>query len=109
MPKTVITLFGRDYPLACADGQQERLQDIAQMVDRRMRQVAGKAGNTTEQHIFLLTCLTLGDELLDAQAKVNAVSQKVEQAHVEEEDIIISAVGILREKVGNLVRTMGTA
>lgn len=102
MPKTVITLYGRDYALACEDGQEARLQEIGKLVDRKMRQVAGGAGNSTEQRLLLLACLSLADELIDARLKI-------ETEEKTEEEILVNAVGILREKIGHLVRVAGNA
>ena len=43
MPKVDISINGRLYPVACDDGQEGRVRDLANMLDQRVRALAGPA------------------------------------------------------------------
>lgn len=63
--KVVIHLMGRDYSLL-TDQSADKVQRVAQYVDRKMREVAitTRAG---ESMVSTLTAITLADELFRAQ------------------------------------------
>mgnify|MGYP003393481847 CR=1 FL=1 len=102
MPKMTISLYGRDYHVACATGQENRVRQIAALVDRKMHEVAANAGNTTEQRLFMLACMTMADELMELRDKDRAI-------RLEEEDTLIGAIAQMHDRVANLVYTGGQA
>jgi cell division protein ZapA len=65
MPKLTVTLYGREYQLACQEGQERRVQELVNVVEQRMRAVASSVGNTTENRLFMLTCMMLADEMME--------------------------------------------
>jgi cell division protein ZapA len=67
MPRVEVALNGRYYGLACADGQEGRLRELAAYVDMRLRDVAA-AGPGNEAQLLVLTALTLADEIFEQQA-----------------------------------------
>jgi cell division protein ZapA len=68
MPQVTVTINGRNYPIACKDGEEERIGELARYVDDKMRNFAQELGNIGETRLLLLTALVLADELADAQA-----------------------------------------
>jgi len=61
MPELHLTINGRTYPIACDDGQEARLKELAQYLDRKLGQIG-------EAHLLVLAALLITDELADAQA-----------------------------------------
>ena len=85
MAEVSLTINGRNYGVACDDGQEHRVTDLAQYVDTKMRGIAhaGAAGN--ESHLFVLTSIVLADEIadlsqtLETYANSNSVPMATEQ------------------------------
>ncbi|MDE2030370.1 MAG: cell division protein ZapA [Alphaproteobacteria bacterium] len=100
--KIAITLYNRDYVVNCAAGQETRLRQIAEMVQKEMEAVAGNVGNQTEPRHLMLTCLSLADKLLEAR---NTASD----ALTKQEDLFIAAVHHLKQRVDNLASPAGRA
>ena len=69
MPQLDITLHGRRYNVACADGEELRLRQIADYLDGRISKLARGVGNVGESRLFMLTCLMLADELAEVSGK----------------------------------------
>ena len=67
MARVDVTVGGRAYPVACDDGQEDRVRSIGQYVDERLADLRARVGNVSDQHLLVLTCLILGDELFEAQ------------------------------------------
>jgi len=68
MARVEIQVNDRSYQLNCADGQEQRLRDLAAYVDGRLQQVTGGSRSGTDAHMLLLTALVLADELQDLMA-----------------------------------------
>ena len=67
-----------------------------------MHQVAGRAGNTTELRLLMLTCLHLADELLESR-------RKPAEKPAQDEDLLIAAVDHLRQRVVHIASQVGRA
>ncbi len=100
--KLAITLYDRDYIVNCDVGQEARLQQIIDMVQKETMKVAGKVGNSTEPRLLMLTCLSLADKLLEAK-------NSTEGALTKQEDLFVAAVEHLKDRVTQLASAVGRA
>ena len=73
MAKAEISIRGRSFSIACAPGQEMRVQRLAEQLDARVRQICDAVGDIGEERLFLVTALALLDELDSAR---RGVSQK---------------------------------
>ena len=67
MAEAKITLNGRIYRLSCADGEEARLQRVAQVVSARLDALVAEHGQVGDDRLLLLTALQIADELLEAR------------------------------------------
>lgn len=72
MAKADITIRGRSFSIACAPGQEMRVQRLAEQLDARVRQIADAIGDIGEERLLLITALALLDELDSARRGVSA-------------------------------------
>lgn len=63
MPTVTIALNGRNYDIACGEGEEPRVQELAGELRRRMEGLAKHSGPVAENLLFALTGLLLADEL----------------------------------------------
>ena len=75
--KLTLSIYGRDYQVACDDGQEGHLRLLASHIDERMHQLAYKMGHTGESTLFLLTSLMLADELHDARNELKTLKSEI--------------------------------
>ena len=62
-----ITLFGREYRLACPPEQQAALLQAVALVDGKMQEVAGKGRQISAERAAIMAAVTLAHELLQAR------------------------------------------
>jgi cell division protein ZapA len=69
MPRVDIMLNGRSYPIACEEGQEDRVREIAVFLDQRIHEVKRQAPTATDAQLLVMVSLMVTDELFDASAQ----------------------------------------
>lgn len=89
MAKADISLRGRNFSIACAPGQEQRVQRLAEQLDARVGQIAAAVGDIGDERLLLITALSLLDELDSARRGVSARPETDARAV----DILIAMAG----------------
>jgi cell division protein ZapA len=71
MPEVHLTINGRSYPVACEEGEQARLKELALYIDRKTAEFVRKHGQIGEARLLVLATLVIADELAEAQAALH--------------------------------------
>jgi cell division protein ZapA len=66
MPELTVEINGREYQVACDDGQEEHLTKLARYVDTKMSELVGSVGQIGDARLLVMTGLLIADELSDA-------------------------------------------
>jgi len=75
-----IRIGGREYDIACDDGQEEHLRFLADEVDDRIRTlVFGMGSNPGEAMSLLLTALTMADELVENKREIENIAAEMKR------------------------------
>jgi cell division protein ZapA len=72
-----VTINGRQYRMACEEGQEVRLLKLAEGLEARVEQLRGKFGEIGDQRLTVMAALTVCDELLDAGARIRNLEQEL--------------------------------
>lgn len=68
MAEVTIEVAGRRYDVACRDGEEEQLRQLARLVDEKAQRARAAVGGVNETRQLLLAALLLADELQDLRA-----------------------------------------
>lgn len=63
MATVTVEVNGRPYAVGCADGQEDRVRDLASQFQERVQGVADQVGQVGDLRLFLMAALMLADEL----------------------------------------------
>ncbi|MEJ0009750.1 MAG: cell division protein ZapA [Alphaproteobacteria bacterium] len=75
-------VYGKDYTLACDDGQEQHLHGLIKQVNGRAGRLEEAVGQLREQDVMMLyTALTLADELYDAAKEIARLKSELEGAN----------------------------
>ena len=58
-----VTIHGRQYRMACEDGQEDHLRRLAKDLDQRIEQLKRSFGAIGDMRLIVMAALTVGDEL----------------------------------------------
>lgn len=65
MAQIHVTVAGKSYPLACAEGDEDRLYKLAAYVDSKTKDLTDKLGHVSETRLVLMAAVLIADELHD--------------------------------------------
>ena len=74
-----VTINGRQYRMACEEGQEVRLLKLAENLEGRVESLRGKFGEIGDARLTVMAALTACDELVDAGARIRSLEEEVEQ------------------------------
>jgi cell division protein ZapA len=72
-----VTINGRQYRMACEEGQEVRLLNLAQGFDSRIEALRGKFGEIGDARLTVMAALTVCDELLDVDHRIRALEEEL--------------------------------
>jgi cell division protein ZapA len=75
-----VTINGRQYRMACEEGQEVRLLKLAETLESRVTELRGKFGEIGDARLTVMAALTVCDELLDANSRLHTMEQELESA-----------------------------
>jgi len=90
--RATVEVFGQRLGLR-ADGDADRLQELARFVDSRMREVADRASSVDTVKVAILTALNIADELFkeretDQDARQRVLERQAERLVMKLEEIL---------------------
>ncbi len=73
-----VSINGRQYRMACEEGQEVRLLKLAESLESRVTELRGKFGEIGDARLTVMAALTVCDELLDATARIRVLEEELE-------------------------------
>jgi cell division protein ZapA len=73
-----VTINGRQYRMACEEGQEVRLLKLAEGLEERIGELRGKFGEIGDARLTVMATLMVCDELLDANSRIRSLEQEID-------------------------------
>jgi len=106
MPEVSVQIANRSYALACGDGEEERVQELAAYVDEKVTVLRRQLPGTPEVKLLVFAALILADESREARGIAKAAestrasaTDSAETLATALEDLITSRVDKMSKKV----------
>jgi cell division protein ZapA len=77
MASVNVTINGRQYRMACEDGQEAHLVRLATDFDRRVNELRGKFGEIGDTRLTVMAALMIADEMSEISRKVRRVEEEL--------------------------------
>jgi cell division protein ZapA len=82
-----ITLFGKEYRVACPPEEEDALRQAVDHVDGKMREIAEKTHGNAAERIAVMAALNIAHEFLSLQNRLPEEISAPEKSHVGGLDI----------------------
>lgn len=73
-----VTINGRQYRMACEEGQEARLLRLAESLEARITGLRGRFGEVGDARLTVMAALMVADELTDATTRIQAIEEELE-------------------------------
>lgn len=70
MPQIVVSIDGKTYRMACADGEEAHLTGLAADLDTRIGELRGAFGEIGDLRITVMAAIMVSDELSEQRRRV---------------------------------------
>src|SRR5271165_2497427 len=80
MAQVSVTIDGRRYRLACNEGEEDRLESLAGMIDGKIGELRASFGEIGDQRLVVMAALTIADNLAEARDEVAAERERSKAA-----------------------------
>ena len=119
MPQVTVSIAGKSYRMACADGEEAHLDGLARLLDGRIAEMRAAFGEIGDMRLHVMAALTLADELGETRRKAERLEAELAElktvvasgdarAH-DSEARLADAILSTSERIERLARTLNTA
>jgi cell division protein ZapA len=77
MAHVTVTINGRQYRMACEDGQEGHLTGLATDLNQRVEQLRGNFGEIGDSRLLVMAALTVSDALSEATQRVRRLEEEL--------------------------------
>jgi cell division protein ZapA len=91
MPLVNVMVNNRAYTIACDDGEEPHLKELAAHVDEKAREVLASVGQVGDARMLLMAALLIADEHHDLAGKVTAGTEAVNASSSEKHTLHLRA------------------
>ena len=77
MAQVSVTINGRQYRMACEDGQEGHLMRLAKDLDLRIGELRAKFGEIGDMRLTVMAALTIADELTEAGRRLHGLEEEL--------------------------------
>ncbi len=72
-----VTIAGRTYRMACGEGEEGHLQDLAAHVDTTLAGLRKGFGEIGDTRLVIMTAITVADELFETRRRAAALEEQL--------------------------------
>jgi cell division protein ZapA len=119
MPQVTVTIAGKAYRMACADGEEAHLAGLAQLFDGKIAEMRKTFGEIGDMRLHVMAAITLADDLTESRKRIAALEAELaaernlssagdEQAQLLEARLA-EGVGRAAERIERLARGLNAS
>jgi len=119
MAQVNATISGRQYRLACEDGQEEHLQALAHDLDQRIIGLRAKFGEIGDTRLTVMAALMVADELTEAERNIRRLEEEATAAQDERlaaadrarvaADAVVNAFNSAAERIEGITKKLNAS
>lgn len=116
MAEISVSIAGRQYRMACDDGEEARLETLAGRLDSKIAELRRHFGEIGDQRITVMAALTMVDELSDAERRLARLESEMEdlrgmgaanEARMDAiSNSVATALGEVALRIGRIARAL---
>jgi cell division protein ZapA len=116
MQQVSVTINGRQFRMACEEGEEARLTRLAEDLDQRISRLRERFGEIGDTRLTVMAALTIADELSDSKERLEGMEgelAKLQDAAVASAErtqtthtAIVAALNAAAERIESITRRL---
>lgn len=116
MSQVSVTINGRQFRMACEDGQEGHLMNLARDLDSRIEGLRAKFGEIGDTRLTVMAALTIADSLAETGQRIKRLEDElaaIKDARAEAANLdkathtaIATALNVAAERVEGIVKKL---
>ena len=106
MAQVIITINDREYPIACENGQEARIMQLAQILDQKAQMLKSFSGKISENMLLAMIGILVADDLFESRKSAAASAPVPVQNNDEETTAKIQALNERIKAVAKLIESL---
>ncbi len=107
MGEVTVRVNNKPYTVGCADGQENRVQELARMFDEHVEMVVSDVGAIGEVRLFLMAALLMIDEMQDLRNQLGEASSNTARLNAGAHEMERKAAFAIADAAARLERLLG--
>ncbi|MBM3548931.1 MAG: cell division protein ZapA [Alphaproteobacteria bacterium] len=96
MAEVSVSLNGRSYRIACADGQEPHIEKLGRYIDAKVQELVRQVGQKGDALLLTMASLMIADELFEAREGAGAA------ASAKSSDEAVQAIEAMAKRIDAL-------
>ena len=77
MAHVQVTIAGRSYRMACGDGEEGHLLELAAAFDGKIQELRGSFGEIGDMRLHVMAALTMADDLIETKKRIGTLESEI--------------------------------
>lgn len=78
MAQVTVSIAGRSYRMACADGEEAHLEALARSIDEKVEEFRQSFGEIGDQRLVVMASVAVADELAEAKRRIARLEAEID-------------------------------
>ena len=91
MPQVTVSIDGKAYRMACDDGQEQHLVELAASFDRYVTHLRSSFGEIGDQRLTVMAGIMVMDELFELQRRIKGMETEIATLRKTRDDALSKA------------------
>ena len=91
MPQVTVSIDGKTYRMACDDGQEQHLVELAASFDRYVTHLRSSFGEIGDQRLTVMAGIMVMDELFELQRRIKGMETEIATLRKTRDDALSKA------------------
>lgn len=91
MAQVTVTIDGKSYRMACDEGQEDHLTDLASRFDRYVSHLKDSFGEIGDQRLTVMAAIMVVDELTELQKRMRGMEAEIGTLRKTRDDALVKA------------------
>ncbi|MAG90646.1 MAG: cell division protein ZapA [Rhodobacteraceae bacterium] len=103
MAQVDVSVNGQSYRIACEDGQEDRLVDLATMVDEKVLELVNQIGQVGSNRLLVMAALIIADELVDLKNEAGSLQEQKDNTNQQDTVLALQEITKRIENIADQV------